>query len=256
MFIRRISFLSLLLLTLYSYSVTAADCSSAEVISLSNSGYSKPEIDKLCEEKLPATKNSAFGVRELAVADILKGANYQGKVVRAISWDDALGSNYLLLTLVDIYRVDGHKGKMCDDESYCFTSELFGYHFVNNRSGLKRLWRIYDLVKECSFDITLQFLLDSLEVTDLDRNGVAETAFIYRLACRSDVSGAAMKLMMHEGKKKLAIRGSTLTPIEPGAMNVDPAFNSSPVIFRTHAVQRWNLFNKEFFDLNLGGQNR
>ncbi len=250
---RYLSSLPLLLLCFYSYSVTAAGCSPADIISLANSGYSKQEIDKICGEKVPVSKSSAFGVRELAVADIPKDANYQGKVIRAVSWDDALGSNYLLLTLVDVYQVDGRKGKMCDDESYCFTSELFGYHFVNNSSGLKRLWRIYDLVKECSFDITLQFLPGSLEVTDLDRNGVAETAFVYRLACRSDVSGAAMKLMMHEGKKKLAIRGSTLTPIEPGTMTIDPAFNSTPVIFRTHAVQRWNLFNKEFFDVDLGG---
>jgi len=252
MLYRYISFLSLIAISFYSYAVIADSCLPADIISLSKSGYSKQEIDKLCQEKSSANNSSMFGLQELAVSDIPKAASYKGKIIQAVSWDDALGSNYVLLTLVDIYPVDGRKGKMCDDESYCFTSELFGYHYVKNRSGLKRLWRIYDLVKECSYDITLQFLPDSLEVTDLDRNGVAETAFVYRLACRSDVSGAAMKLMMHEGKKKLAIRGSTMTPIEPGELNIDPAFNSSPVIFRTHAVKRWNLFNKEFFDMDLG----
>ncbi|MCP3669754.1 MAG: hypothetical protein GY814_04870 [Gammaproteobacteria bacterium] len=251
-----ISFLSLIVLSFYSYSAAAAVCSPADIISLANSGYGKQEINRLCGEKDHANKSSAFGVQELAVSDIPKGANYQGNVVRAISWDDALGVNYLLQTLIDVYQVDGRKGKMCDDESYCFTTELYGYHYVNNGSGLKRLWRIYDLVKECSFDINLQFLPGSLEVTDLDRNGVAETAFVYRLACRGDVSGSAMKLMMHEGKKKLAIRGSTMTPIESGMMNVDPAFNSVPAIFRTYAVQRWNMFNKEFFDLDLEGHNQ
>ena len=252
MFNRYISFLLLIVLSFYSWVVIAGSCLPADIVSLSKSGYSKQEIDKLCQKKSSANKSSTFAMQELAVSDIPKAASYQGKVIRAVSWDDALGSNYLLLTLVDIYPVDGREGKMCDDESYCFTSELFGYHFVKNSSRLSRLWRIYDLVKECSYDITLAFLTDSLEVTDLDRDGVAETAFIYRLACRSDVSGAAMKLMMHEGKKKLAIRGSTMTPIEPGEMNIDPAFNSSPVIFRTHAVKRWNLFNKEFFDMDLG----
>ncbi len=249
---RYILFLSLILLSFYSYSVAATGCSPADIISLANSGYSKQEIARLCgNTNAPAKNHSAFVVKDLAASDIPKGVNYRGKLIRAISWDDANGTNYLFLTLVDIYPVDGRKGKMCDDVSYCFTSELFGYHFVRNKSRLKQLWRIYDLVKECSYDITLQFLPESLEVTDLDRNGVAETAFIYRLACRSDVSGAAMKLMMHEGKKKLAIRGSTMTPIESGVMNIDPAFNSTPVIFRTHAVQRWNMFNREFFDLDL-----
>ncbi len=249
---RYILFLSLIVLSFYSCSVAATGCSPADIISLANSGYSKQEIARLCgNTNAPAKNHSAFVVKDLAASDIPKGANYRGKLIRAISWDDANGTNYLLLTLVDIYPVDGRKGKMCDDIGYCFTSELFGYHFVRNKSRLKQLWRIYDLVKECSYDITLQFLPESLEVTDLDRNGVAETAFIYRLACRSDVSGAAMKLMMHEGKKKLAIRGSTMTPIESGVMNIDPAFNSTPVIFRTHAVQRWNMFNREFFDLDL-----
>jgi len=249
---RFILFLSLIVLGLHPSSASAG-CSPADIISLANSGYSKQEISRLCSNSnVPANNHSAFVVKELSVSDIPQGANYKGKLVRAIRWDDASGTNYLLLTLVDVYPVDGRKGKMCDDVSYCFTSELFGYHFVRHDARLSRLWHIYDLVKECSYDITLQFLPESLEVTDLDRDGVAETAFVYRLACRSDVSGAAMKLMMHEGKKKLAIRGSTMTPIEPGEMNIDPAFNSSSVIFRTHAVKRWKLFNKEFFDMDLG----
>jgi hypothetical protein len=246
--------LSLVVFSLYCSPVISGGCSPADVISLSKSGYSRQEIDRLCGESADSGTRPGVGVRELAVTDIPRGADYRGRVVRAISWDDAIGSNYLLLTLVDAYRVDGRKRNGCDDESYCYSSELFGYHFVRNRSGVSRLWRIRDLIKDCSYDVTLEFVPASLEVTDLDRDGITETSFVYRLACRSDVSGAGMKLMMHEGKKKLAIRGSTMTPIEPGEMKVDPAFNSSPAIFRTHAVERWNRFNKEFFDTDLGRQ--
>ena len=254
MFKKYIILLTLFVLSFFSLPGFTAGCSPADVISLSKSGYSRQEIDRLCCNAAGAGTRAAVGVRELSVTDIPRGASYKGRVVRAISWDDALGSNYLLLTVVDAYRVDRRKRNRCDDAGYCYSAELFGYHFVRNRLGLKRLWRIRDLIQDCSYDVTLEFLPASLEVTDLDRDGITESSFVYRLACRSDVSGAGMKLMMHEGKKKLALRGSTLTPYEPGEMKIDPAFNSSPAIFRTHAVDRWNQFNKEFFDTDQGRQ--
>ncbi|MBM3415723.1 MAG: hypothetical protein FJY20_04580 [Bacteroidetes bacterium] len=66
-----------------------------------------------------------------------------------------------------------------------------------------------DKEKTCPFDITCEFIKDAVSITDLDANRLAETTILYRLACRSDVSPSAMKLIMHEGEKKYVLRGLT-----------------------------------------------
>ena len=65
-----------------------------------------------------------------------------------------------------------------------------------------------------------EFIKNAAVVTDLDQDGIAETTVQYKLACRSDVSPALMKLVMHEGETKYAHRkikagngsGKTLLP--------------------------------------------
>jgi hypothetical protein len=64
-----------------------------------------------------------------------------------------------------------------------------------------------DGVTSCPFDITCEFIKNAIKVTDLDNDGTAETTVQYKLACRSDVSPSNMKLIMHEGADKYALRG-------------------------------------------------
>jgi hypothetical protein len=176
-----------------------------------------------------------------------KGIDWDGKIIKSATWTDSLGTNYLLITQTGAYPIEPRTNRNCDDD-YCNSAELYGYHYVDDGNRVRRLWKIQDFVKGCSYDITLDYLQGSLEITDLDSDGISETSFLYRLACRSDVSGADMKLMMHEGTPKYAIRGSTRTPYEPGEMRIDPAFNKAPARFQEYAVERWKLFEKEFFE--------
>ncbi|HET6229686.1 MAG TPA: hypothetical protein VFE05_06350 [Longimicrobiaceae bacterium] len=99
----------------------------------------------------------------------------------------------------------------------------------------------------CDFDLTAGFEPGSLAVTDLDRDGVAETSFLYVLACRSDVSPAVLKLIMHEGAAKYAIRGTT-RPKGAGAggeMRPDAAFRTAPAAFLAFARHQWARFVPE-----------
>ncbi|HAY34995.1 MAG TPA: hypothetical protein PK536_01660 [Ignavibacteria bacterium] len=164
----------------------------------------------------------------------------ENKIIEAVKWKDSLGVNLIVITLSDektIYEDDRLK-------------EFFVHHYLLSENN-KILWKTYDFVKDCPFDITLEYIDRSLSVTDLDSNGLAETSFVYRLSCKSDVSPDDMKLIMHEGFKKYAIRGVMLLKINNegtfgGEMNIDVSFNKAPKVFKEYAVEKWNEFNKDF----------
>jgi len=68
---------------------------------------------------------------------------------------------------------------------------------------------VQDHVLDCQFDLTLEVKPASLSITDLDKDGTAETAFAYELSCGSDVSPNDLKVILHEGAQKYALRGRT-----------------------------------------------
>jgi len=183
------------------------------------------------------------------VKDFLKSLIFDGKFVAGVQWQDKNGKNAVILSETD-EKVKKGKGEYEDDWR---SKELFGYHFIIKDGPAEELWKVQDFVKDCQFDITMEHMKKSLKVTDLDSNGIAETTFIYKLTCRSDVSPADMKLIMHEGKEKYAIRGEMEISLPNGEeyggkMNVDKSFNKAPDAFLKYAKKHWDQFKTERFD--------
>lgn len=147
---------------------------------------------------------------------------YKGTPVEAASWTDANGDNLVIIT-----EVDGSN------------KELYGYHFIMDGNSGEELWMIQDFVKDCEFDSYLNFVPQSLSITDLDGDGIGESTFLYRMTCTSDVSPFDLKLMMHESDNKYAIRGTTLTMGYGGEYKVDASFNNAPAEFKDYAIQMW-----------------
>ena len=121
---------------------------------------------------------------------------------------------------------------------------------MRRNGAWSQLWRTFDSVRECGEDVVLTHSPRTLAITDLDRDGVAETTFVYLLACRGGLDPADMKLIMHEGATKYAIRGNTDlrdSGFEYPAprMALDPAFSRAPRSFRDFAVAHWNRFVRE-----------
>jgi hypothetical protein len=179
-------------------------------------------------------------------ADVTRGVDQvprdlpiQGKPVAAVRWTDRLGANLLVLALTA--RVGPASGG---------TKRLHGYHFTRAQgtaepAAWKPLWSVTDGVVHCEFDLTLEVLTASVSITDLDEDGSAETTFAYVASCRSDVSPDVLKVLLHEGPTKYALRGTTR--IQTGAdekgkpefvggtRKPDPAFARAPREFLTHA---------------------
>jgi hypothetical protein len=164
--------------------------------STSNDSANKPdEHQSLAVTAIDATKVDA--------AQLPSYLKFRGKPEEIWQWKDNLGDNLLITSLVESYD-DKQKNEYGEEGQ---TAELHAFHYVKKDSTYRLLWKISDSEKACPFDITCGFLKNSTTVTDLDKDGIAETTVQYKLACRSDVSPADMKIIMHEDSTKYSLRG-------------------------------------------------
>jgi hypothetical protein len=67
---------------------------------------------------------------------------------------------------------------------------------------------------------------------------------MYKTVCHGDVSPSNMKIIMHEGDKKYAVRGTNQVKLsekeyEGGKYVFDDAFKGGPETFRQYALQLW-----------------
>ena len=175
--------------------------------------------------------------------------SFKGRLVAGVRWLDNHGENIIILSKFGPFP--SKKGSSIPDEEG-MDAEVHGYHYLKTKGKFALLWKMFDFVRGCPFDLDLNFLPTSLIITDLDKNGIAESTFLYKLACRSDVSPAVLKLIMHEGQKKYAIRGETVVTVGPnekmgGTKKIDPAFAKGPKVFQEYAVKRWLAFVEEKF---------
>lgn len=137
------------------------------------------------------------------------------------------------------FELSAEKQKKVGDEI-----ERSRYLTVTHSIGKKELFRAKDFIERCEFDLTLEVIEGSIKVTDLDDDGEAEVSFVYRSACRSDVSPLTAKLLMYEGSTKYALRGTTRervgeTEYAGGEFTVDPAFEQAPRPFIDFAKAQW-----------------
>lgn len=207
----------------------------------------EPEIKN---EKAPEATGETSGKLEILKFDkkeVPSDIKYKGKIMGGAKWKDANGENLLIITETEIQNGTDKEG------NDAISKELFGYNYIIKSDGSTILWQINDFVKDCPLDLALNYNPNSLTVTDLNNNGIAETTFLYRMSCKGDVSPDDLKLMMHEGKDKYALRGITelkykvdgKTTKEGGDYKIDAAFDKAPKGFLDYAKEQWNKFKTQ-----------
>lgn len=185
--------------------------------------------------------NSSYGQVNVVTVDISKlpsGINYSGHVAYAVKWNDNLGLNYVVATETGEYNTKDKEGEQVRNAA------LYVYHYAAKSDSLKLLWRIYDYNKECPFDVSVEFIGKAFNITDLDKNGVAEVWAMYRNYCASDVSPAPTKIIMYEGAKKYAVRGEDKVQVSEkdfagGQYTLDENFKNGKPFFRQYATNLW-----------------
>jgi hypothetical protein len=161
----------------------------------------------------PPTNQAAIAVEpvKIPVSAIPQSLTVKGKAQEAWKWNDNLGENYLITSYIAPY--DDKKKNQYGEEGQ--TAELSAVHYAKKGDQYVQVWVMNDAEKACPFDITCEFIPGSTTVTDLDKNGIAEIKVQYTIACRSDVSPATMKLLMHENGVPYTLRGNRWLPYSP-----------------------------------------
>lgn len=177
---------------------------------------------------------------------------YNGTIVIGKRWKDNNGENITIICSTTQKETTDKYGETL------ISKEIFAYNYVNPGKGFVQYWKMYDFIKECPYDISIDYIENSLSLTDIDKNGIAEVAYMYTNDCRSDVSPAGLKLMMYESKTKYALRGLTRIDIEGeegfagihegGTYDIDKSFNSAPPGFLDYAKSHWKKYMTEKFD--------
>jgi hypothetical protein len=158
------------------------------------------------------TENKVAVKKDSTVPAIMEGHElpedcfFTGNFKEAWTWYDLNGKNILLLSSYE------KSWKEEETDETANTKELYARHYIQKESGSELLWELYDLEKDCIFDLTAEFLF-SPQFTDIDKDGIKESTLAYKLACRSDVSPARMKIVMHENENKYALRGIMYIPM-------------------------------------------
>ncbi len=246
-----------------------------------NSSSSKkdpnPAKDDTVGMNNPVTNISETVVIEplkITAAQLPAYIKFRGKLNEAWQWTDKLGENILITSFVEPYD-DKEKNEYGEEGQ---SAQLFAAQYVKKVGVYLLLWSNDDREKSCPFDITCRFIKDASTVTDLDKDGVAETTIQYRLACRSDVSPAAMKLIMHEDSAQYYLQGLSWIKVSEedkftvtekdanletlpgykkteseymktfGRYESEKGFAGAPPEFLAYARQQWLRFVKEIFD--------
>jgi hypothetical protein len=190
---------------------------------------------------LALTKSSFAQIKatKLTNGAIPKNVHYTGHVVNAVRYTDNAGEHLVITTETGETATKG--GESGDGRD----AAIYAYHYnISNNNAPQLSWQTVDFVKDCPVDIEANFIPNTFAVTDLNKDGKAEIWLMYRTICRGDISPSNMKIIMHEGDKKYAVRGTNQVKLsekeyEGGKYVFDEAFKNGPEAFRQYALQLW-----------------
>jgi hypothetical protein len=181
-------------------------------------------------------------VSPLAPAAVPAALKRSGRVVQALRYTDRTGTYTVLATEI------GPRPDPKAQSSEGQRADLYAYQYP--ATGAAPTWQVHDFVNDCPLDLAAQFVPKGLTVTDLDQNGTAEVWLVYRTTCRGDVSPSTQKIIMYEGPRKYAVRGTSRLVLgggqhDGGAYTFDAAWQAVPAAFRQHAAQLWQQHRDE-----------
>jgi hypothetical protein len=181
-------------------------------------------------------------VSPLAPSAIPAAFKRSGRLVQALRYTDRTGTYTVLAT------ESGPAPDPAAQSSDGQRADLYAYHYTANKPV--PTWQVHDFVNDCPLDLEAQFVPKSLTVTDLDQNGTAEVWLVYRTTCRGDVSPSTQKIIMYEGSRKYAVRGSSRIALgggkyDGGTYTLDATWQAAPAAFRQRAAQLWQQHRDE-----------
>jgi hypothetical protein len=191
-------------------------------------------------------------IEKIDTVFISKNFKYKGKLKEALKWVDKFGK-HIIFTCENFYysdfvnetvniEIDG-KEEIIKQETFKQNAEIFCYHYKIEDNKYKLVWKIYDKSLKCPMDAIAFFINKSIEITDLNKNGIPEISTMYSVSCKGDVSPNELNLIMYEGDQKYKIQGTSLIDyIENekygGEIHQSDNFNNDKVLLN-YALKKW-----------------
>lgn len=119
---------------------------------------------------------------------------FNGEQIQSIGWTDNRGQNVIILS-IEYEEIDQY-----------MSAYIYANHYADETGEMKLVRQVTDYVRDCEFDIILEFLEDPI-ITDIDGNDRAEVTLVYKMACKSDMSEDDLKVIMYEDDQKWGLRG-------------------------------------------------
>ena len=170
---------------------------------------------------------------------------YKGELFDAFQWNDKLGNNIFILC------VETRPTGEVEGDIEVQRETIYAFHYIIKNLGkrdivldLVKLWDIKDWVEFGSMDGSISFVEESIKITDLDNDNIAEVTLGYTIGGGSDCCWPdPIKLIMHEEGRKYAIRGSTALIDSSGAIKTGgeknmygkDSFKEAPNVFTNFA---------------------
>jgi hypothetical protein len=179
--------------------------------------------------------------------ELPKNIHYAGHIINAVEFTDNDGEHLLITTETGNIEDKG------DETNGFLKADVFAYCYLINGNQQTLSWQMHDFTIVCPVDTRAMYVPGTYSITDLNKDGRAEVWLMYITACRGDVSPASMKIIMHEGVKKYALRGSDKVKISNkvyagGEYTLDAAFSAGPAVFRQYALHLWKTNLLEVWD--------
>jgi hypothetical protein len=174
-----------------------------------------------------------------------KEIDFEGKLKAATKLKDLNGEHIIILT--ETGEIPSKKIIEQEDETD-FKIFANDYIFDKKENKYKLNWKMQDFISNCEFDLMMGFIKNAFKITDLNKNGIAEIWTMYHMTCTSDVSPSEMKIIMHEGKQKYALRGNSI--VNPGTEKIGGDYKLNENLskaskeFKDFALKMWKENNE------------
>jgi len=196
----------------------------------------------------PRIACAQFALHSLDTTALPPEIKYTGHVLEAVRWTDSLGDNIVVTSETgfqpSMYTPDdSYKGSYRD-------AAIYACHYLVEGGVYRLTWRVSDNIHECGLELKANFVPKTFAVTDLDHNGRAEVWLMYKVACEGGVDPVPMRIVMYEGDKRFAAKGTSKVPSTKGGWaggnySLDEAFRDGPEVFRKYAETLWKAHEVE-----------
>lgn len=183
-------------------------------------------------DELPAqTDAETSKVEKIANEQIPAEINFEGNLVEARTWQSSDGEHFVIFS------------SQYTEES----GDIFAYEFLKNGDKVQQLWSVQDEITNCSLAKALEFLPESFQFSDFDKNNETEVWFAYKNGCRGGMDPVDLKILMFENGVKYEISGKTALSEDERNNNftMNDALQNAPAHFKSYFEQMWHEFQVE-----------